>query len=87
MAGRLVVRAAFRSVRCTPTVHIGTGARLYGQAAVCTPTFTETDGRTTLTPLTQLASKEDRDAVIDSGMETGMQAGWDLLEQIGVSLC
>jgi uncharacterized protein YndB with AHSA1/START domain len=57
-----------------------------GEAAVCTHTFTEKAGRTTLTLLTQLASKEDRDAVIDSGMETGMQAGWDILEQIAVSL-
>ena len=57
-----------------------------GKAAVCTHTFTENDGRTTLTLLTQLASREDRDAVINSGMETGMQAGWDLLEQVAISL-
>ena len=45
-----------------------------GEAAVCTHTFT---GRTraTLTLLTQHGSKEDRDAVINSGMESGMQAG------------
>ena len=48
--------------------------------------FTEKDGRTILTILMQLASKEDRDAVINSGMETGMQAGWDLLEQVAVTL-
>jgi len=57
-----------------------------GEAAVCTHTFTEKDGRTTLALRTQLASKEDRDAVINSGMETGMQAGWDLLEQVAVTL-
>jgi uncharacterized protein YndB with AHSA1/START domain len=57
-----------------------------GQAAVCTHTFTEKDGQSTLTLLTQLASKADRDAIIDSGMEGGMQAGWDLLEQVAGSL-
>ncbi|HEY8676390.1 MAG TPA: SRPBCC family protein [Candidatus Dormibacteraeota bacterium] len=57
-----------------------------GEGAMCTYTFTEKEGRTTVTLLTQLASKEDRDAVISSGMEAGMQAGWDILEQIAVSL-
>lgn len=56
-----------------------------GEPAVCTYTFTESGGRTTVTLLTELASKEDRDMVI-SGMETGMQAGWDHLEQIAISL-
>jgi uncharacterized protein YndB with AHSA1/START domain len=49
-------------------------------------TFTEVDGRTTLTLLTQCPSKELRDAIIDSGMETGMQEGMDLLEQVAISL-
>jgi hypothetical protein len=34
----------------------------------------------------QHASKEARDAHIASGMETGMQEGMDLLEQVAVSL-
>ena len=54
--------------------------------AVNTVTFTEVDGRTTLTILVQHASKEDRDAHIDSGMEAGMQDAMDLLEQVAVSL-
>jgi uncharacterized protein YndB with AHSA1/START domain len=49
-------------------------------------TFTETEGRTTLRVLVQHSSKEARDAHIDSGMETGMQEGMDLLEQVAVSL-
>ncbi len=49
-------------------------------------TFTEVDGRTTLTLLMELTSKESRDLVIDSGMEVGMQEQMDLLEQIAVSL-
>jgi uncharacterized protein YndB with AHSA1/START domain len=51
-----------------------------------TATFTEADGRTTLTVLVQAPNKEVRDAIIDSGMEAGMQDAMDLLEQVAVSL-
>jgi uncharacterized protein YndB with AHSA1/START domain len=51
-----------------------------------TATFTEVDGRTTLTVLVQAPSKEVRDAIIDSGMEAGMQDAMDLLEQVAISL-
>jgi uncharacterized protein YndB with AHSA1/START domain len=54
--------------------------------ALNTVTFTETEGRTTLTVLVQHASKEARDAHIDSGMEIGMQEAMDKLEQIATSL-
>ena len=54
--------------------------------ALNTVTLTETEGRTILTVLVQHSSKEARDAHIDSGMETGMQEGMDLLEQVAVSL-
>jgi len=57
-----------------------------GEPSENTATFTEVDGRTTLTLLTTMASKEDRDAVIESGMEGGMREGMDHLEQIAVSL-
>jgi uncharacterized protein YndB with AHSA1/START domain len=48
--------------------------------------FTEADGRTTLTLLVQTPGKEVRDAIINSGMEGGMQEGMDLLEQVAISL-
>jgi uncharacterized protein YndB with AHSA1/START domain len=51
-----------------------------------TATFTEQDGRTTLTILVQAPSKESRDAIIESGMEAGMQDAMDLLEQVAISL-
>ena len=54
--------------------------------AVDTLTLTEVDGRTILTILVQHASKEDRDAHIDSGMEDGMQEALDQLEQVAISL-
>ncbi|MDQ4128846.1 MAG: SRPBCC family protein [Actinomycetota bacterium] len=54
--------------------------------ALNTVTFTEANGRTTLEVLVQHASKEARDAHLGSGMETGMQEGMDLLEQVALSL-
>ena len=51
-----------------------------------TASFTETDGRTTLTIVVQCPSKDVRDAIIDSGMEAGMQDAMDLLEEVAISL-
>jgi uncharacterized protein YndB with AHSA1/START domain len=54
--------------------------------AVNSATFTEADGRTTLSILVQHESKEHRDAHIESGMEAGLQDALDLLEQVAISL-
>ena len=54
--------------------------------AVDTTTFTEEDGRTTLSILVEHMSKENRDAHISSGMEVGLQEALDKLEQVAVSL-
>lgn len=56
------------------------------EEAVSTATFTEREGRTTVTFLVQHTSKEHRDGHIDSGMEAGLQDALDLLEQVAVSL-
>jgi uncharacterized protein YndB with AHSA1/START domain len=53
---------------------------------VNTTTFEEADARTTLTILVQAPSKMARDAIIDSGMEGGLQDALDLLEQVALSL-
>jgi uncharacterized protein YndB with AHSA1/START domain len=55
-------------------------------ATVNTTTFTEVDGRTTLTTLVECPSREVRDAIIESGMEGGMQEAMDKLEQVAISL-
>jgi uncharacterized protein YndB with AHSA1/START domain len=55
-------------------------------ASLNTVTFTEENGRTTLTILVEHKSKEIRDAQIDSGMEAGLQDAMDLLEQVAISL-
>jgi uncharacterized protein YndB with AHSA1/START domain len=49
-------------------------------------TFTEADGRTTLSLLVQCTGKELRDMILGSGMEAGMQEGFDLLEEVAISL-
>jgi len=53
---------------------------------VNTATFAEVDGRTTLTLLIETTSKASRDAIVDSGMEAGLQDALDLLEQVARSL-
>ena len=55
-------------------------------ATTNTATFTESDGRTTLTILVEAPSKEIRDAIVASGMEDGLQDALDLLEKVAVSL-
>ena len=54
--------------------------------ALDTVTFSGTGERTTLTILVQHASRENRDAHINSGMEAGLQDALDLLEQTANSL-
>jgi uncharacterized protein YndB with AHSA1/START domain len=49
-------------------------------------TFTETGGRTTLEILVQTTSQELRDAIVNSGMEAGMQESMDRLEQVAIEL-
>ena len=45
-------------------------------------TFSEQDGRTTLSMLTQVESREVRDMILESGMETGVQEGMDIFEEL-----
>jgi len=56
------------------------------EEAVNTATFTEEDGRTTLTILVQHSTKEFRDGHVESGMEDGLQDALDLLEEVAISL-
>lgn len=55
-------------------------------APVTTTTFTERDGRTTLTLLMRCGTKQLRDTIIQSGMEIGMQEQMNLLEELAISL-
>ena len=53
---------------------------------VNTVTLRENEGGTTMTVLIDCPNKETRDAIIESGMEAGMQDAYDLLEEVAVSL-
>jgi uncharacterized protein YndB with AHSA1/START domain len=55
-------------------------------AAVTTTTFTEREGRTTLSILVQHISRENRDMHLNSGMEAGMQESMNHLEQVARTL-
>lgn len=55
-----------------------------GDPAITTVTFSEEDGRTTVTVTTLYPSKEIRDAVLQSGMEGGAAESYDrLAERLG----
>ena len=56
------------------------------EGTVNTLTLDENDGRTTVTILIEAKSKEERDAIIASGMEDGLQDALDLLEEVARSL-
>jgi uncharacterized protein YndB with AHSA1/START domain len=53
-----------------------------GSASLNIMTLDEVDGVTTMTTLVQYASREIRDAVIESGMESGLQVSYDRLEDL-----
>jgi uncharacterized protein YndB with AHSA1/START domain len=67
-------------------VYEGAGDGADDHPPLVTVTFTEVEGRTTLTQLIACPSREVRDAIIDSGMEGGMQEAMDHLEQVAISL-
>jgi len=55
-------------------------------ATVNTVTLTEVGGRTLLRTLVSCRTRETRDAIIESGMEGGMQEAFDKLEDVARSL-
>ena len=55
-------------------------------ATANTVTFVEANGRTLLTILVQAKSKVARDAIIESGMEDGLQDALRLVEEVALSL-
>jgi uncharacterized protein YndB with AHSA1/START domain len=55
-------------------------------AGLVTVTFSEKDGRTTMEMLCAYRDRADRDAVLASGMETGMQESLTALNDVAASL-
>jgi uncharacterized protein YndB with AHSA1/START domain len=54
--------------------------------ALNTLTLEEAGGRTMLTLLVETETKEQRDAIVESGMEDGLQDALDLVEEVAISL-
>ena len=67
-------------------VYEGAGPDADAHPTVCTMKLTQTGAGTKLSVLVQCESKAQRDAIINSGMEGGMQEAYDLVEEIAVSL-
>jgi len=57
-----------------------------GSTGLITMTLTERDGRTSMEMLCEYPDKAVRDAVVDSGMESGMQESYDVLDEIAAGL-
>jgi uncharacterized protein YndB with AHSA1/START domain len=57
-----------------------------GSVAVETMTLSETGGVTTLTAISVAKTREERDAVLQSGMEEGAAETWDRLEELVAEL-
>lgn len=55
-------------------------------ASLNTMTLTESEGRTTMTVLVQHQSRANRDAVLEAGIEAGLNAALEKLEQVVASL-
>jgi uncharacterized protein YndB with AHSA1/START domain len=53
---------------------------------VVTVTFEEEDGRTHVTSRAVAPTKEVRDAIVASGMETGARITWDQLDELVAAL-
>lgn len=55
---------------------------LPGHISVETMTLTEQDGRTLLTVIDRFSSKEDRDGMVNSGMESGARESYERLDEV-----
>jgi uncharacterized protein YndB with AHSA1/START domain len=53
-----------------------------GEPALVTATFSEAEGRTRLSLLTEVESKAVRDMIVESGMEIGVQEQMEILDEI-----
>jgi len=53
-----------------------------GEPARVTATFSEAEGRTTLSLLTEVESKAVRDMIVESGMEIGVQEQMEILDEM-----
>ena len=70
----------------TTEVYEGAPPAPQGEDVLNVITFTEVDGRTLLELLVKAPSKEVRDVIVNSGMETGLQEQMEILDELLQSL-
>jgi uncharacterized protein YndB with AHSA1/START domain len=70
----------------TTEVYEGAPPAPEGEDVLNVITFTEVDGRTLLELLVKAPSKEVRDVIVNSGMETGLQEQMEILDELLQSL-
>jgi uncharacterized protein YndB with AHSA1/START domain len=79
---KMGMRGAYREIKEPErSVHVETFDDYPGESIV-TAVFTETGGKTTMEATVAYASKEVRDAVIQSGMEHGAAESYDKLAEL-----
>lgn len=82
MAMHGVYREVVPGERCVRTETFDVGCESQAGEQLATLVLTEQDGRTTLTITLVYPSQAARDATIASGMEHGVAAGYDRLEEL-----
>jgi uncharacterized protein YndB with AHSA1/START domain len=75
-----------RRIVCTEIYETGPGASNEEPGALCTYTFTPSATGTTLSLVTEVPDQETRDMILASGMESGVQDGWDIAEELAAEL-
>lgn len=82
----MAIRGEYREVmypeRLVRTEQFEFGCNPMGGQNIGTVTLTEQAGRTTLTTHILYPSKEARDAMVRSGMERGVSAGYDQIDEL-----
>jgi uncharacterized protein YndB with AHSA1/START domain len=82
----MVMRGNYREVvppeRIVRTETFEMGCEAQAGEQLATMALTESEGRTTVTITVLMPSKEARDALLASGMEHGMAAGYDRMEAL-----
>lgn len=82
MAMRGVYREIVPPARIVRTEAFEMGCDAQAGEQLATLEFTERSGKTTVTTTVRFSTKEARDGMLASGMEKGVSAGYDQLEQL-----
>lgn len=80
--GEYAFRGVYHSVSPEQIVYTFEFEGMPGHVCMSTTTLEENNGKTTLTESSVFQSVEDRDGMLQSGMEEGATESWDSLEEL-----